>query len=117
VPACRSRGVALAMNEPISVVGVACLTSHRCSASSPRCRHRGPATQLSNPQQTHPLAGGSLQVFETSDLPGGVVNIVTGSRHAREVWPNMMTWRRCGTADRRGREVIELASASNMKRT
>jgi aldehyde dehydrogenase (NAD+) len=58
-------------------------------------------------------------VFETSDLPGGVVNIVTGSRDTlakvlaehddvEAIWY-------CGSDD--GVKMIELASASNMKRT
>jgi len=70
--------------------------------------------------QTHPLAATDLySVFETSDLPGGVVNIVTGDRDAlakvlaehddvEAVWY-------FGTRD--GVKAVELASASNMKRT
>ena len=72
------------------------------------------------PSQTHPLAATDLySVFETSDLPGGVVNIVTGDRDAlakvlAEHDDVDAVWY-FGTRD--GVKAVELASASNMKRT
>jgi aldehyde dehydrogenase (NAD+) len=59
------------------------------------------------------------QVFETSDLPAGVVNIVTGQRDtlsqvlAEHDDVDAMWY--FGSAD--GSKRVELASASNMKRT
>ena len=72
------------------------------------------------PSEAHPLAATDLyQVFETSDLPGGVVNIVTGSRDTlakvlAEHDDVEAMWY-CGSDE--GVKMVELASASNMKRT
>src|SRR5712664_709892 len=75
------RNVALAMKEPIGTVGVV------CPADSPLLGFISlvmPAISTGNtviaiPSEKYPLITGDLyQVFETSDLPDGVVNIVTG---------------------------------------
>jgi aldehyde dehydrogenase (NAD+) len=75
------RNVALAMKEPIGTVGVI------CPADTPLLGFLSlviPAISMGNtvvaiPSEKYPLITGDLyQVFETSDLPGGVVNIVTG---------------------------------------
>ncbi len=75
------RNVALAMKEPIGTVGVI------CPADTPLLGFLSlviPAICMGNtvvaiPSEKYPLITGDLyQVFETSDLPGGVVNIVTG---------------------------------------
>ena len=75
------RNVALAMKEPIGTVGVI------CSADAPLLGFLSlvmPAICMGNtvvaiPSEKYPLITGDLyQVFETSDLPDGVVNIVTG---------------------------------------
>ena len=80
------RNVALAMKEPIGTVGVI------CPADSPLLGFLSlvmPAISTGNtviaiPSEKYPLITGDLyQVFETSDLPDGVVNIVTG--HATEL--------------------------------
>jgi aldehyde dehydrogenase (NAD+) len=75
------RSVSLAMNEPIGTVGIVC---------PPEAPLLGfvslvmPALAAGNtvvvvPSETYPLITGDLyQVFETSDLPAGAVNIVTG---------------------------------------
>jgi aldehyde dehydrogenase (NAD+) len=80
------RNVTLAMPEPIGVMAVICPVP---------CPLLGlvstvlPAISMGNtvitvPSNTHPLAATDLyQVLETSDVPGGVVNIVTG--HADEL--------------------------------
>jgi aldehyde dehydrogenase (NAD+) len=76
-----SRTIALAMNEPIGTVGIV-------------CPHEAPLLGLVSlvlpvlavgntavvvPSETFPLIIGDLyQVFDTSDLPGGAVNLVTG---------------------------------------
>ncbi len=80
------RNVALAMKEPIGTVGVV------CPADAPLLGFLSlvmPAISTGNtaiaiPSEKYPLITGDLyQVFETSDLPDGVVNIVTG--HAAEL--------------------------------
>ncbi|WP_407147205.1 aldehyde dehydrogenase family protein [Bradyrhizobium sp. ORS 86] len=77
------RGVALAMHEPIGVVGVACPDEAPLLAFVSLV---APLIAMGNrvvavPSERHPLAGTDFyQVLETSDVPAGVVNIVTGSR-------------------------------------
>src|SRR5438445_254769 len=75
------RNVALAMKEPIGTVGVI------CQADTPLLGFLSlvmPAISMGNtviaiPSEKYPLITGDLyQVFETSDLPDGVVNIVPG---------------------------------------
>jgi len=75
------RNVALAMKEPIGTVGIICppdtpllgflsLAMPAISAGN---------TVIAIPSEKYPLITGDLyQIFETSDLPDGVVNIVTG---------------------------------------
>jgi aldehyde dehydrogenase (NAD+) len=116
------RGVALAMNEPIGVVGVACPDEAPLlgliSLVAPLIATGNTAIVI--PSEPHPLAATDLyQVFETSDLPGGVVNIVTGARDAlakvlAEHDDVEAMWY-CGSD--KGVKMVELASASNMKRT
>jgi len=76
------RNVALAMNEPIGTLGIV------APADLPLLGLWSlvlPAIALGNtvvaiPSETYPLIVGDLyQVFDTSDLPGGTVNFVTGS--------------------------------------
>jgi aldehyde dehydrogenase (NAD+) len=75
------RNVTLAMKEPIGTVGIL------CPADAPLLGFLSlvmPAISVGNsvvaiPSEKYPLITGDLyQVFETSDLPDGVVNIVTG---------------------------------------
>jgi aldehyde dehydrogenase (NAD+) len=75
------RNIAIAMNEPVGTVGVVCpkqppllgffsLVLPLIAAGN---------TVVAVPSESYPLITGDLyQVFETSDLPGGVVNLVTG---------------------------------------
>ena len=77
------RGVALAMHEPIGVVGVACPDEAPLLAFISLV---APLIAMGNrvvavPSERHPLAATDFyQVLETSDVPGGVLNIVTGDR-------------------------------------
>jgi aldehyde dehydrogenase (NAD+) len=72
------------------------------------------------PSEPHPLSATDLyQVFDTSDLPGGVVNIVTGARKnllpvlaAHDDVDAMWCW--AGADECR---QVEYESAGNMKRT
>ena len=75
------RSIAIAMNEPIGTVGIV------CPQDAPLLGLLSlvlPVIAIGNtaiviPSETYPLITGDLyQLFDTSDLPGGVVNIVTG---------------------------------------
>ncbi len=116
------RGVVLAMNEAIGVIGMACPDEYPLLGFISLV---APAIAMGNtvvviPSQRSPLsATDCYQVFETSDLPDGVVNIVTGERDAlcqvladHEDVDAMWYF---GSAD--GSKQVELASAGNMKRT
>ncbi|HXM23445.1 MAG TPA: aldehyde dehydrogenase family protein [Terriglobales bacterium] len=75
------RSIAIAMNEPVGTVGIVCpqeapllgflsLVMPVLAAGN---------TAIVVPSETYPLITGDLyQLFDTSDLPGGAVNIVTG---------------------------------------
>ncbi|MGJ4944008.1 aldehyde dehydrogenase family protein [Bradyrhizobium sp. HKCCYLS1011] len=79
------RGIALAMHEPIGVVGVACPDEAPLLALISLV---APLIAMGNrvvvvPSERHPLVATDLyQVLETSDVPAGVINIVTGKRDA-----------------------------------
>jgi aldehyde dehydrogenase (NAD+) len=75
------RNVALAMKEPIGTVGVVCPTDAPLlgflSLVMPAIASGN--TVIAIPSEKYPLITGDLyQVFETSDLPDGVINIITG---------------------------------------
>jgi len=116
------RGAALAVPEPVGVIGVACATERPLLGLIGLV---APAVSMGNavvvvPSERYPLSATDLyQVLDTSDVPAGVVNIVTGSRDALSqvladhedvdaVWY-------AGTAE--GRRAVEAASVGNMKRT
>jgi aldehyde dehydrogenase (NAD+) len=79
------RSVTLAVPEPLGVIGIACPDDHpllACVASMAAAISMGNAIVLI-PSERHPLSATDLyQVLDTSDLPAGVVNIVTGARDA-----------------------------------
>jgi aldehyde dehydrogenase (NAD+) len=116
------RGVTLAMHEPIGVVGVACPTEAPLLGFVSLV---APLVAVGNcvvavPSEPHPLAATDLYtVLDASDVPGGVVNIVTGARDTlatvlaehddvEAVWY---------AGSRAGAAAVERASAGNMKRT
>lgn len=77
------RGVALAMNEPLGVVGMICPDEAPLlgfiSLVAPLIAMGNRAVVV--PSERHPLAATDFyQVLETSDVPAGVINIVTGGR-------------------------------------
>ncbi|MEI9987703.1 MAG: aldehyde dehydrogenase family protein [Aliidongia sp.] len=116
-------GVVIAMNEPIGVIGLICpdeapLLSFLSLAA--------PALALGNrvvavPSERHPLIVTELyQVFDTSDLPGGAVNIVTGS--AAELARTLAGHAEIDAiwgfgADAAARAEIERLSAGTLKRS
>ncbi|MDX2484197.1 MAG: aldehyde dehydrogenase family protein [Pseudodonghicola sp.] len=116
------RGVALAMKEPVGIIGAL------CADEAPLLGLVGvmaPAIAMGNrvvlvASEPFPLAATDFyQVLETSDVPAGVVNILTGS-HAELAAPLAShlgvdaVWSFSST-DLSGE--IERASAGNLKRT
>lgn len=114
------RGVVLAMNEPMGVIGIACPDEAPLLAFTSLW---APAVAMGNrvvivPSEKHALAATDFyQVLETSDMPAGVINIVTGGRD--ELSKTL--------AEHRGVDAmwyfgangkkIEQASADDLKRT
>jgi aldehyde dehydrogenase (NAD+) len=116
------RSVTIAMPEAIGVLGVVCPTEAPLLGFVALV---APAVAMGNtvvaiPSEAHPLSATDLyQVFDTSDLPPGVVNIVTGPRDAltkvlAEHDDVDALWY-FGSAE--GSKMVEYASAGNMKRT
>jgi aldehyde dehydrogenase (NAD+) len=116
------RGVTLAMNEPIGVVGVVCPATNPLlglvSLVAPAIATGN--TVVAVPSEPHPLSATDFYgVLETSDLPAGVVNIVTGAADPlalvlAEHLDVDAVWYAGGSA---GAAAVERASAWNMKRT
>jgi aldehyde dehydrogenase (NAD+) len=116
------RGAALAIPESVGVIGIGCpierpllgLIGLAAAAVS-----MGNAV-VAVPSERFPLSATDMyQVLDTSDVPAGVVNLVTGARDTLSrvlaehddvdaVWY-------VGTVE--GRRAVEAASAGNMKRT
>jgi aldehyde dehydrogenase (NAD+) len=116
------RGVTLAMNEPVGVLGLVAPEEFPLLGFLSLV---APAVAVGNtvvavPSQAHPLAATDFYgVLETSDLPDGVINIVTGDKEplARILAEHLDVdgvWF-CGTPA--GERAVEDASAGNMKRT
>ena len=116
------RGVTLAVNEPIGVLGIICGDRYPLLGLIALV---APAIAMGNavvavPSERYPLAAADLyQVLDTSDVPAGVVNIVTGPRDTLAgvlaehddvdaVWYDSAGAGAC---------EVELASAGNLKRT
>ena len=75
------RNIAIAMNEPIGTVGVICPREAPLlgflSLAMPLLAVGN--TVIAIPSEAYPLITAELyQLFDTSDLPGGAINIVTG---------------------------------------
>lgn len=116
------RGVTLAMNEPIGTVGIAAPEEFPLLGLISLV---APAIATGNavitvPSERHPLAAVDFYtVLETSDLPAGVVNIVTGHKDelakilAEHDDVDAMWY--FGSPE--GVRTVEYASAGNMKQT
>jgi len=116
------RAIALAIPEPIGVLGIACPDDYPLLGFVSLI---APAVAMGNtviaiPSEPHPLSATDFyQVLETSDVPAGVVNIVTGMRNAlaqvlaeHDDVDGMWYF-----GDSEGARTVEYASAGNMKRT
>ena len=116
------RGITLAMNEPVGVLGIAAPDAAPLlgfvSLVAPTIAVGN--TVIAIPSETNPIPAAELYtVLETSDVPDGVINVITGAKDALAkvlaehddvdgVWY-------FGTSA--GVKAVELASAANMKRT
>jgi aldehyde dehydrogenase (NAD+) len=75
------RNIAIAMNEPLGTIGIVCPTEAPLLGFLSLVL---PAVAMGNtvvavPSESYPLITADLyQLFDSSDVPGGVVNIVTG---------------------------------------
>jgi aldehyde dehydrogenase (NAD+) len=116
------RGVALAMHEPMGVIGIAAPDESPLLAFISLV---APAIAMGNtvvaiPSERASLAATDLySVLETSDVPAGVVNIVTGRK---DVLAMVLAEHDDVSAmwyhgSEQGGAAVERASASNMKRT
>ena len=122
VHATKTRHVTLAMNEPFGVMGLVCPDEAPLLAFVALVM---PAIAMGNrvvvvPSPAHPLAATDLyQVFDTSDLPGGVVNMVTGDRDelAKTLAEHDGVDALWYMGGREGSAMVELASAGNLKPT
>ncbi len=116
------RGVTMAINEPVGIIGLACPDGNPLLGLVSLL---APAIAMGNrvvviPSRRHALSATDFyQVLDTSDLPGGVVNIVTGERdelafclashdQVDGVWY---------FGSRRGSAEIETLAARTIKRT
>ncbi|HSU17304.1 aldehyde dehydrogenase family protein [Longimicrobium sp.] len=116
------RMVTLAMKEPIGVIGAACPDEAPLLGFVSLV---APAIAMGNsvvviPSERWPLAATDFyQVLDTSDVPGGVVNIVTGKRdelaQTLAAHDDVDAMWYFGGAE--GSEMVERLSAGNMKRT
>ncbi len=116
------RGITVAVNEPVGVLGIACPEDYPLlgfvSLMAPAIARGN--TVILIPSQRYPLSATDFyQVLDTSDVPAGVVNIVTGDRDhlvktliqhedVDSVWY---------FGDAVGSYHVEYESAANMKRT
>ncbi|SDH83471.1 aldehyde dehydrogenase (NAD+) [Janthinobacterium sp. YR213] len=118
-----TKGITVALNEAVGVIGIVCPNEAPLLGFISLV---APAIALGNrvvvvPSEAHPLSALDLyQVFDTSDLPGGVVNIISGN--ADELARTMAThadidavWRHDGSAE--GCAEVERLSAGTLKRT
>jgi len=116
------RGVTLAMNEPVGVLGLAAPDDYPLLGFVSLV---APAVAVGNtviviPSESNPVAATEFYtVLETSDVPAGVINVITGAKDplvkvlaehddVDGIWY-------FGTAA--GVKAVELAAAANMKRT
>jgi len=122
VHATKSRHVTLAMNEPYGVMGLLCPDEMPLLGFVSLVM---PAIAMGNrvvavPSPCQPLAATDLyQVFDTSDVPGGVINIVTGARDelAKTLAGHDDVAALWYFGPKQGAGPVEAASAGNLKST
>jgi aldehyde dehydrogenase (NAD+) len=122
VHATRTSNVTLAMYEPWGVMGLLCADEAPLLGFVSLVM---PAIAMGNrvvvvPSPPHPLAATDLYtVFDTSDVPGGVVNIVTGERDllAKTLAEHHEVAALWYIGSGAGSAMVERASAGNLKST
>ena len=117
-----ARNVTLAMKEPMGIVGIACPEGSPLLAFVSLV---APAVAMGNrvvavPSPIHPLLATDLyQVLDTSDVPGGVINIVTGDRDSLSKTlaqhDEVASMWYFGSAE--GSAMVEKESVGNLKQT
>jgi len=116
------RGATIAANEPVGVIAIACPDEYPLlgfiSLLAPAIARGNTVVVI--PSEKHPLSATDFyQVLETSDVPPGVVNIVTGARdHLAKVLAehdDVDSMWYFGSSE--GSTFVEYLSVSNMKRT
>lgn len=116
-------GITVALNEPVGVIGIVCPNENPLLGFISLV---APALALGNrvvavPSEQYPLSAIDLyQVLDTSDLPSGALNIVTGSSDelARTLASHGeidAVWRHDGSAE--GCAEVERLSSETLKRT
>jgi len=116
------RGITVAVYEPVGVIGIVCPDVYPLlsfvSLMAPAIARGNTVVMI--PSQEHPLSATDFyQVLDTSDVPSGVVNIVTGDRdHLTKTLIEHedvdAVWYFGSAA---GSYHVEYESAVNMKRT
>jgi aldehyde dehydrogenase (NAD+) len=120
IHATKTRNITLAVPEPFGVMGIVCPDEAPLLSMISLIL---PAVAMGNrvvavASQDHPLIAARLyQVLETSDIPGGVINLITGPREAlaktlAEHDDVAALWY-CGTVE--GVATVEAASTGNLK--
>jgi aldehyde dehydrogenase (NAD+) len=115
------RHVTLSLNEPIGVVGIVCPDVTPFLSFVSLC---APAVALGNrviivPSQRFPLpATDFYEILETSDVPDGVINIVTGRRAelAKVLAEHDQVDAVWCFGSKEDSKAVEMASAGNLKR-
>lgn len=116
------RGITMTVHEPRGVMGLVCPREFPLLGFVSLV---APAIALGNrvvaiPSEAHPLSALDMyQVFDTSDLPGGAVNIVCGDRDSLAMvlaeHHNVDALWYCGSPE--GSAAVERAAAANLKAT
>ena len=117
-----ARNVTLAMNEPLGVIGVVCPDDAPLLSFVSLV---APAVAMGNrvvalPSERYPLISTDLyQVLDTSDVPGGVINIVTGPREslAKTLAQHDEVDGLWYVGSAEGSAMVERESVGNLKRT
>uniref|UniRef100_A0A2D4PUE5 Aldehyde dehydrogenase domain-containing protein n=1 Tax=Micrurus surinamensis TaxID=129470 RepID=A0A2D4PUE5_MICSU len=115
-------GACIHFREPLGVVGIACPDEHPLlsfvSLFAPAIT-RGNCVVII-PSERYPLpALDFIQVFNTSDVPAGIVNIISGSRDylSRSLAEHHDVQAMWYFGSKEGSGLVEWASAGNLKRT
>lgn len=122
VHATKSRHVTLAMNEPFGIVGIVCPDENPLLSFVSLVL---PAISMGNrvvvvPSARHPLLATNLyQVLDTSDVPGGVINIITGESDvlAKTLAEHDEVDAIWYIGSKEGSAMVERASCGNLKTT